>query len=249
TSAGGSIHVDVSPMDGQHSDIMFKVKDSGIGLTPEQKAKLFQRYVQADDSTARQFGGTGLGLAVSKQMVELMKGEIGVESEAGAGSTFWFRLTLPEVVLSAVALAPPEEEIKAEWKKTRVLIAEDNVIMQKIAALMLQTLGCEVTVCNDGAEALAVYEKEKFDLILLDCEMPNLDGFGAAKAIRLIELTKEVAKTPIIAMSAHIAPEIRAKCLDAGMDDYTEKPIKKQALMAILNQWLPGDVGEKLKAG
>jgi signal transduction histidine kinase/ActR/RegA family two-component response regulator len=239
TSPGGSIQVDVTSVPGQPSDVIFRVKDTGIGLTTLQQAKLFQRYVQADDSTSRQFGGTGLGLAVSKQMVELMKGEIGVESEAGKGSTFWFRLNLPEVTHMAEALAIPDDEIKPEWKKTRILMAEDNVIMQKIAALMLQTLGCEVTVCNDGVEALSALEKDSYDLVLLDCEMPNMDGFAAARAIRLRELTSGSPKIPIIAMSAHIAPEIRTKCLDSGMDDYTEKPIKKQALMAILNQWLP----------
>jgi signal transduction histidine kinase/ActR/RegA family two-component response regulator len=220
--------------------LLFTVTDSGIGMTEEQQGKLFRPFSQADASTVRKFGGTGLGLAICKRLSEMMGGSIGVKSRLGGGSSFWFTIrALPS--RSPVDKVGPQSaagrEI-AELRKgsTRILLVEDNKINQKVAVLMLKKLGVEADIANHGAEALAAIASQNYRLILMDCQMPEMDGFEATRRIRAQDSYH--AAVPIIAMTANAFAEDREACLAAGMDDYLSKPVREGDLRSKLEHWL-----------
>lgn len=222
-------------------ELYVEVQDTGIGITAEQQSRLFQSFSQADASTTRRFGGTGLGLAISKQLIGLMGGEIGVNSTPGEGSTFWFRVPLPIGEHEAPTIV---SESKASENPAapgcRVLLAEDNVINQRVATHMLRAAGYEVTVVSNGLEAVRIAAEKAFDVILMDCQMAEMDGFEATRAIRAGGGPS--AHTSIIAATANVLEGGRDACLAAGMNDFLSKPIVKEQLLQKLSMWAPQSV-------
>jgi signal transduction histidine kinase/ligand-binding sensor domain-containing protein/ActR/RegA family two-component response regulator len=213
-------------------ELRIAVEDSGIGIAPEAIGKLFQKFSQADSSSARRYGGTGLGLAISKGLAERMNGEISVSSRPGSGSRF--ELRLPAEPAKAPAEQPAAEGAGAGGRSTlRILLAEDNPVNTTVAQKMLQRLGCQVTSVSNGLDAAAAAEREPFDLILMDCQMPEMDGFEATRRIRAALPTRP----PIIAMTANAMDGDRERCLAAGMDDYLPKPVILDDLAACVARW------------
>jgi CheY-like chemotaxis protein len=221
------------------------VTDEGIGISPEAQARLFQSFSQADGSTTRRYGGTGLGLAICKQLVILMEGEIGVDSELGRGSTFWFTVSLDNH--ATVHGARPVERSVRDDKLShigitaatgvRILVAEDNVVNQFVARVQLEKLGYQSDVVANGLEAVAALRRGSYTLVLMDCHMPEMDGFEATAEIRRSE--GAARHTPIVAMTASAMQGEREKCFRAGMDDFISKPVVPAHLGAMVKKWLP----------
>jgi signal transduction histidine kinase/ActR/RegA family two-component response regulator len=227
---------------GERVALRFGVRDTGIGIPADKQEKIFGAFTQADGSTTRRFGGTGLGLAISNRLVALMGGNLALESRPGRGSLFHFT-----VELGLHAGAPAEEEVPAarpervvatDRRGLRVLLAEDNIVNQRVATRFLERLGHAVTVANDGREAVEWWLRERFDLVLMDVQMPEMDGFEAVAAIRDVERETGM-RTPIIALTAHAMSGDRERCLAAGMDGYLTKPIKLAHLVAAIDEALP----------
>jgi two-component system, sensor histidine kinase len=236
----GKIEIRIDPVTfTQHEcQLRFQVIDEGVGLTAEQQAKLFQPFSQAETSTARQFGGTGLGLAICKRLTELMGGHIGVESRAGEGSTFWFTAKLLSSTRPAqqASSAPPPQASAACSNQYRLLLVEDNPINQKVALAMLRNIGYQADVARNGIEAVKAVTSQRYDLVLMDCSMPEMDGFEATRRIR--SHGGYCAEAPIIAMTANAFAEDRDACLAAGMTDYMSKPVREAELRKKLERWL-----------
>jgi PAS domain S-box-containing protein len=220
--------------------VRFEVRDSGIGITPEAQARLFQPFTQADPSTTRRFGGTGLGLAICKELVEMMGGEIGVESTPGQGSLFWFsaRMTRPEPPSLAVerSLGVGAAGTDPAAIRGRVLVAEDDAVNRKIAKLTLEKQGLRVDFASNGKEAVEAVHRASYDLIFMDCHMPEMDGFEATKTIRNIEGAH--GHVPIIALTASVLEGDQQQCLSSGMDAFLAKPIRPDDLARLLERWL-----------
>lgn len=285
----GRIGVIVEPLQQTQEElyVRFVVHDSGIGISRDQQERLFESFTQGDDSSTRKYGGTGLGLAISKQLVELMGGEIGVESEPERGSRFWFTIrfgtadpatvrrprqnapaptiarpaapaalpTAPAASATPAVPPPPVVEFsqpapplaaangnsaKASipMRKYRILLAEDNEINKKITLRLLDKLGLTADAVMNGQEAVTALEKKKYDFILMDCQMPVMDGYEATAAIRKRE--GGTRHTPICALTANAMEGDREKCLAAGMDDYVSKPVGLEKLREAIERWLPG---------
>ncbi|MFZ1640358.1 MAG: ATP-binding protein, partial [Candidatus Contendobacter sp.] len=225
------------------------VRDTGIGIAPEAQARLFQAFSQADSSHARRFGGTGLGLVIAKQLVELMGGTIGANSAPGRGSTFGFTVVLApsDQVFSLPNLPalPSRRRVADEGaarRKIRVLLVEDNPVNQELALIMLDRLGCRVAVAEHGRRALRALSEAPYDLVLMDCQMPEMDGYEATRRWREKERTGDGGRMPIIAVTANAMDGDREACLACGMDDFLAKPFTQQALAAMLRRWAPGAV-------
>jgi signal transduction histidine kinase len=212
------------------STVKFVVQDSGKGIAPDKLPLLFDKFVQEDSSTTRNFGGTGLGLAICKSLVQMMGGEIGAESSLGVGSTFWFTVPLPLRPAPEPVVAPAPLALDRSF---RVLLAEDNVVNQKVAVHMLEKLGGQVDVVANGGEAVEMARSFAYDVILMDCQMPEMDGYEATRLIR-----QQHPKLPIIALTANAMKGDSQRCLEAGMDDYLTKPITHDALQTALARWL-----------
>jgi signal transduction histidine kinase/ActR/RegA family two-component response regulator len=223
--------------------IHFSVRDTGVGIPEEVQKTLFNSFTQADASTTRRFGGTGLGLAICRKLIGLMDGSIGMNSTLGKGSTFWFFLpytkqleyALPTVVLPASAAGDGAPSRPADAINTRIILAEDNKINQMVGMKQLKKLGYEnVQLVNNGVEVVAVWQLEKPRIILMDCQMPEMDGYEASRAIRKLEAEQNLPRTWIIAMTAHAMQGDREVCLAAGMDDYISKPVNMDELKKAL---------------
>lgn len=225
--------------------LRWSVVDTGLGIPSEVQGTLFDPFVQADNSTTRQFGGTGLGLAICQRIIEKMGGCIQVQSEPGQGSTFLFetRLPLPGEQALVPVLAP---EKKTDQKPAlrpmtgeyslRVLLVEDNLVNQEVNAELLKSLGHQVQIAGDGRQAVDMAQQDRYDIVLMDCMMPVMDGFEATRQLRSLQQDGVVRDVPIIALTANIDQESRRKCNDAGMDAYLSKPVSPEELQRLLQE-------------
>ena len=246
--------------------LRFEVSDTGIGIQANKQEMIFDAFTQADSSMTRRFGGTGLGLSIARQLCLMMDGDIGVESTVGVGSTFWFTVLmgyqaepaapdakaepppLPAVVAPPVEAAPPAfvSPASRDFRKAlerggrrsvSILLVEDNAANMRVTQALLETLGCRVTPARNGLEAVGVYRENQFDLVLMDCQMPEMDGYEATRAIRQIE-GFQGRRTPVIALTAHAMEGSREASLDSGMDDQITKPLTMATLTGKLLEWL-----------
>ncbi|EDX87397.1 PAS fold family [Synechococcus sp. PCC 7335] len=224
--------------------VRFSVTDTGVGIHPDAQENLFEPFIQADNSSTRQYGGTGLGLTICRRIVELMRGEIGVESQPNQGSTFWFVVPLEkagdsEDVLEAQALQPPAEDA-IDSSQARILVAEDNIDNRDLLVMLLEDIGYDnVVTVENGQEALNKINAELFDLILMDCQMPIVDGYEATRKLR--KQNSRNSSIPVIAITANAMKGDRDKCLAAGMSDYITKPFASDDLERKLVKWAQPD--------
>ncbi|MDJ0833994.1 MAG: ATP-binding protein [Gammaproteobacteria bacterium] len=236
----GSISINITVEESKHEEslVHFEVEDSGIGIAQEKLSSLFDSFVQADASVTRKYGGTGLGLSICKKLVDAMNGNIGVDSIRGKGSRFWFNLALEKMEPSGdetTASAEVAEIPEADQTQMKILVVEDVLPNQLVARKILEKLGHEVDIADNGLNALDVLDETNYDLIFMDLSMPEMDGITATKNIR--SLNPEIAKVPIIAMTANATEEDRAECLQAGMDDFISKPVTIEKIKLCLDQW------------
>ncbi|MBN1437147.1 MAG: response regulator [Sedimentisphaerales bacterium] len=248
-----SISVDLIAQEAQEAVLRFAIKDTGIGIPTEKLELLFNAFQQVDSSTTRQFGGTGLGLSISKQLVEMMNGEIGVESVEAQGSEFWFTVRLAmqaqqettqrgdAIMHGSDSLTQPDkaklQNIFANCR-VRILLAEDNLTNQQVAISILKKLGLSADAVDNGKQAIKVMETSEYDLVLMDVQMPIMDGIEATKIIRDTNSRVLNHEIPIIALTAHAMSDDRSRCIEAGMDGYVSKPIDVGSLIAELEKWI-----------
>ena len=234
--------------------LRFEVSDTGIGILADRVERLFQSFSQADASTTRKYGGTGLGLAISKSLVELMGGRIGVRSQSGHGSTFWFTLALQGVAGGdrdgpAAASSGSLTAGVERFSPARVLLAEDNRVNRLFAGEILRAAGLECEVVENGRQALQAVEEGHFDLVLMDCQMPELDGFDATRRIRAMEQAGKLpGHLPVIALTANAIKGDRDRCVEAGMDDYVSKPFEPRTLLQTMGRFLAMQGGKAAAA-
>ena len=238
----GSVSIRVQISEERPADLLlrFDVSDTGIGISPEDQKRLFTAFEQANGSTTRQYGGTGLGLAICKRLAQMMGGSIGIESDPGVGSNFWFTVRLskstqPLAVSILPSTAAAETRIKQRYNGARVLLAEDEPINQEVSRGLLEEVGLVVDLAEDGVVAVNMAKATNYALILMDMQMPLLDGVDACKAIRLCPGR---ANTPILAMTANAFEEDRQRCFEAGMNDHIAKPVDPDLLFETLFKWL-----------
>jgi PAS domain S-box-containing protein len=238
----GSVKISVKPVSvsSDATELEVRVRDTGIGISPSNLEKLFNAFQQVDNSTSKNYGGTGLGLAISREFCKMMDGEIGVESEEGKGSTFWFRIKL---AIGDSALAAKTKRVEnlsisgtLNSVHARVLLVDDNATNRKVASQILMKAGCEVEMASSGKEAISVLQKDaKFDLVLMDIQMPEMDGMETTRRLQALGLAY---LPPIVAMTAYAMKEDRERFLAAGMDDYLAKPIRAQQIIQMVSRWV-----------
>jgi len=231
--------VDVVKNTAESVDLKITVSDTGIGIPKAALETLFNAFTQADGSTTRKYGGTGLGLAIVSQLVEMMGGSLGVESEEGKGSAFWFIASFQCTDEAVEAVEQSVTEKKPLQLNAKILLVEDNQINQMVAMKMLQKIGLKAVLANNGVEALAILSEQSFDLVLMDCQMPEMDGFDATTKIRKLDIkTRHEKPLPVVAMTANVMSGDRERCLEVGMDDYIGKPVQREKLESVLRKWL-----------
>lgn len=236
----GEVVVSVKKIEDGNGDCvaLFEVRDTGIGMSGAEISMLFRPFQQTDGSITRKYGGTGLGLSISKRLIELMGGEVGITSEPGQGSVFSFRLRLDMGIQDAVQSkgdVADSTRMSAAIRGTRILLAENNIFNQQVAREFLEIAGCVVHVANDGLEALDLLQREHFDCVLMDVQMPVMDGLEATRQIRASTIFSAM---PVIAVTANALEGERQACLDAGMNDFITKPVRPETLYAVLAKWL-----------
>jgi signal transduction histidine kinase/ActR/RegA family two-component response regulator len=232
-----TLHISLVEENSDGYRLRLAVKDNGIGISSEVQEGLFQPFTQGDSSTTRRFGGTGLGLSISKRLVELLGGEIGLESAEGKGSTFWFTILAGRA--NSTAQAEPEPGIQPlvaqQVRGGRILVVEDNIVNQMVAVRLLEKLGYDVDVAANGLEAIDAVERSCYHAVLMDCQMPDMDGFEATRRLRERE-QGQGKRLPIIAMTANAMKGDKEICLAAGMDDYVPKPVREEDLRAAFDR-------------
>jgi signal transduction histidine kinase/CheY-like chemotaxis protein len=239
TPAGGvTVSLRHESVSASHDRLRFSIVDTGIGIPAAKQDRIFERFSQVDRSTSRRYGGSGLGLAICKQLVELMGGRIGVESEPGRGSTFWFSVTLPRAREAGASSLSPSERPALRAGPKRILLAEDVEINQEIARTILDNAGYEVDVVSNGAEAVAAVRNGAYDLVLMDVQMPVMDGIAATRQIRA--LPRPAGAVPVIAITANVFAEQIASFKEAGMNDHVGKPFRHDELRAAVERCLAG---------
>jgi len=248
-TARGSVRleIDARGADGEEIELACRVIDTGIGIVPEAVEGLFESFTQADASMTRRFGGTGLGLAISRQLVELMGGRIGVSSMPGEGSTFQFTVRCRTAVPAAVADQATIDTKATAQRSLHILVAEDNRINQEVIRRMLRRLGHRFEIASDGRTAVAMVQSRRFDLVLMDIQMPEMDGYAAARAIRALGGT--YASLPIIALTAHALESHRLETARSGMNDFVTKPIEQGALINAIARAMGAPPPRLLPAG
>ncbi len=263
-TSAGSVDVHLSRSEPQGDGILFEVSDTGIGIDAPMLERMFEPFTQADVSTTRIYGGNGLGLAIAKELVELMGGTIGAESEPGQGSRFWFELTLPSAtgedgslgesveepvvrrieapVVDASAVPAGRSGTPAAPGGARdrglVLVVEDSEVNRIVAGRVLERSGFRAHLVDNANEALRALSVQHYDAVLMDCQMPGMDGYEATRELRSSE-GADGRHTPVIAMTAHAMTGDRERCLEAGMDDYITKPVRSHTLVEVLGRWVP----------
>jgi len=238
----GNVTVKASVLEKTEKAVRLKIEvtDSGIGISEEAQRKLFNSFTQADGSTTRKYGGTGLGLAIVRQLVTLMRGRLGVDSEEGKGACFWIEVAfeVPEEKLVPDQVEKEAVELVEELQG-HVLLVEDNPVNQIIAKKMLEKIGLSYEVVVNGEEAVTRFKQpHEFNAVLMDCQMPVMDGYEATQVIRGLEQSGSLKRIPVIAMTANAMEGDKDKCIQSGMDDYVAKPVKQDALMQVLSNWL-----------
>ena len=239
-----SLHISKDTEDEKQATLRFLVQDTGIGIATDKLETIFESFTQADGSTTRKFGGTGLGLTISRQLVELMGGSLHVESVEGEGATFWFTVVL-EKQSEANCIIPISEncdELKqgkiSSEKKIHILLVEDDIANQLVLKKMLERAGYQVDAANNGQEAFDLMKKMEFNLVLMDCMMPDITGYDVTAVIRDKDSNVRNHSIPVIAVTANALKEDKAKCISAGMDDYLSKPIIFADLLAVVEKWI-----------
>ena len=240
-----SLHTGLIQATQDEVTLRFAITDTGIGIPTNRLANLFQAFSQVDPSSTRRYGGTGIGLATSKKIVERMRGEVGVQSEAAHGSTFWFTVCLRQQVATKTEAPSPALTGPVLLKvpvgvdeKPAILVAEDNPVNQKLIGRLLEKFGYRAKVVFNGREAMEEAATNPYSAVLMDCQMPEMDGLSATGEIRAREVMLELPHLPIVALTAHIMPGDRERCLAAGMDDYLSKPLNPDKLQATLAHWV-----------
>jgi CheY-like chemotaxis protein len=218
---------------GDVAEMRFSVRDTGIGIPPEMRETIFQPFTQADGSTTRRYGGTGLGLSICRKLVALMEGKLQVESEPPGGSTFSFTVRMPVAAVAESPAPAAECRLPRSQRPLRILVAEDNPVNRKVALRLLERMGHRVDTACDGQQAVVAVEQIEYDLVLMDCQMPNMDGYEATRAIRRLARGRRL---PIVAMTANAMAHDRQRCLDAGMDGFLAKPVSTRHLFDLLEE-------------
>jgi signal transduction histidine kinase/ActR/RegA family two-component response regulator len=240
----GTVTVATTCLEGQW--LRFAVQDTGIGIVPADRDKLFRPFSQADGTITRRYGGTGLGLAISRGLADLMGGRIGVESHPGQGSEFFLEAMFPQTSAPTAAIRQPPlptPSLSRSDRSLHILLAEDNPVNQKLAGTLLTKLGCTFVLAANGLEATEAVAKGHYDLVLMDCMMPELDGYEATRRIRRRELEWSLPRLPIVALTANATRADIEQCLAAGMDDFLSKPYTPESLRQLIDKWAGGEVG------
>ena len=232
-----TLHVRRDPSAGASADsLQFLVIDTGIGIPEAKREIIFEKFVQADGSTTRKFGGTGLGLTIVRDLLNLMSGKVHVEETRGGGSTFLVTIGLPAAAAAEPRCPESVRDMQVVKLTCKVLLAEDDPVNRKLVSRLLKGLGCDVVAVGDGVAVVEAVKEQHFDAILMDLEMPELDGLGATAEVRRLEKEGRL-RTPILALTAHVLPETRRACAAADMDDYLTKPVGAAELVAALGRW------------
>jgi CheY-like chemotaxis protein len=238
----GSIHLQASVLEDTPTSVLlrFEVRDTGIGIASDNRDKLFSAFEQGDNTLSRQYGGTGLGLVITKKLAQAMGGDAGVLSTLGVGSSFWFTARLCKGTLATIDIQTPpgrsaEDILKQNHRGKRVLLAEDDLFNQEVGRILLEDVGLIVELAADGNAALTLAAHQHYDLIFMDMQMPHLDGLEATRQLRQLADCRTV---PIIAMTANAFAEDRKRCLLAGMNDFITKPVDPAVLYDVILRWL-----------